>query len=295
VQWSGGSAQLIVMRAGSHGSQSITVTVPSTAGPWAFGGALNPGYAYGVNDQTPPVVVSSADGFSLGAGDSLVVTYLSGLTNCGGCSVPPVDGIGIVTAPTNNDLDNGYYFPSKYIPSGQYPVNLMTLVGVFTDSGGAIVGVPQKIGNGPTTVVVPAGAAQLQLGINDIIFRDNTGSLLIQVTGPRAAPGLLVRRSAAAGDLRLAVILTSFPRMPATPCGTVPTLSEPTESVAPCPAFHRSGEIRPRWLPAHLRTRSRASPESSPGGHFTTRSPTQPSPSCTAQPGRHTTRSCSSI
>jgi hypothetical protein len=50
------------------------------------------------------------------------------------------------------------------------------------------VGTPFAIGDGPLTVTDPAGATQLQLGINDDIYYygssgypDNTGSLLISV------------------------------------------------------------------------------------------------------------------
>ena len=40
------------------------------------------------------------------------------------------------------------------------------------------------VGNGPTTVNAPAGAARLQLGFNDDLYSDNAGRLEMQVTGP---------------------------------------------------------------------------------------------------------------
>jgi hypothetical protein len=61
-------------------------------------------------------------------------------------------------------------------------------MGTFTDLAGNIVGTPFAVFNGPLAVVVPVGAAQLQLGIDDDVFADNSGSLLVQVTGPDAVP-----------------------------------------------------------------------------------------------------------
>jgi hypothetical protein len=80
-----------------------------------------------------------------------------------------------------------------------YPIYLVELVGTFADSTGAIVGTPFALGNGPTDIIAPAGATELLLGINDDIYSDNTGSFLVDVTGPGAAippsvpePGSLV-------------------------------------------------------------------------------------------------------
>jgi hypothetical protein len=80
------------------------------------------------------------------------------------------------------------YFPSLYIPSTI--VNLGELVGDFTDSSGAVIGSPFLLGVGPTVVTAPAGATQLQLGINDDIFIDNVGSLSVQVNGPSATSAI---------------------------------------------------------------------------------------------------------
>ena len=72
--------------------------------------------------------------------------------------------------------------PSYYIPVAEYDVGLMALVGVFTDDGGALVGTPHKLGNGPTTLAIPVGAARFQMGLNDDIYRDNFGSLTVDVS-----------------------------------------------------------------------------------------------------------------
>jgi len=61
------------------------------------------------------------------------------------------------------------------------------LVGVYTDGSGIIKGSPLCIGNGPISFTVPTGATQLQLGINDNKFVDDTGSFTISVSKNGAA------------------------------------------------------------------------------------------------------------
>jgi len=72
--------------------------------------------------------------------------------------------------------------PSVCIPHSSYPVMPGTLVGAFTDSVGRIVGSPFKVGNGPTTLTVPQGAGQLQLGVNDSQYSDNNGAWDLEIT-----------------------------------------------------------------------------------------------------------------
>jgi hypothetical protein len=56
------------------------------------------------------------------------------------------------------------------------------LCGAFTDSGGNVIQ-PLAIGASPTTLIVPAGATQLQLGINDWGWESgfDLGSFLVQI------------------------------------------------------------------------------------------------------------------
>jgi len=49
------------------------------------------------------------------------------------------------------------------------------LIGAFTDSNGSVIE-PVAIGSAATTLIVPAGAVQLQLGIDDDYFEDNGGA-----------------------------------------------------------------------------------------------------------------------
>ena len=50
-----------------------------------------------------------------------------------------------------------------------------------------IVGAPYAVNDGPLAVTIPVGATQLQLGINDDIYFDNSGALLVDVSGPGVA------------------------------------------------------------------------------------------------------------
>ena len=170
---------------------NVQKTVLSTAGPWDI--AVNPAFTYGIGDNTAATVYSAANGFDFLADDALTITYVSGLTSAFTGVPPSVDGAGYVGSPFKNDVlgSSGQPFPSFYM--GPFPVDgsrdvfLNALVGTFTDSSGMIIGSPFAINNGPLTVMIPVGATQLQLGINDDIFADNTGSLLVNVSGPGTA------------------------------------------------------------------------------------------------------------
>jgi hypothetical protein len=56
---------------------------------------------------------------------------------------------------------------------------------VFTDNG-VIVGTPFPLGDASNTPPIPAGATQLQLGIDDDGFSDNDGYIWVQIQGPAA-------------------------------------------------------------------------------------------------------------
>jgi hypothetical protein len=182
------TAGLVLTFAALAWTQSVTagtvdLTVDSHVGPWDFSPTLNSSYTYGVNDFIAPVVVSS--GFSFSPGGSFTITALGGLTSPYG-GVPYADAGGDLGYETDaSGGSSGMGFPSLYFNPADYPSYLDELVGTFADAAGDIVGTPFGIGLG-RTVTVPSGATQLQLGINDDIFGDNTGSLYVQVTGPSA-------------------------------------------------------------------------------------------------------------
>ena len=68
--------------------------------------------------------------------------------------------------------------PSFYIND---QINHMALIGTFADSKGVMVGSPFFVGNGSVNLTVPEGAKQLQLGINDNLFRDNSGLFIVKI------------------------------------------------------------------------------------------------------------------
>jgi hypothetical protein len=161
---------------------AVTVTVPSTAGPW--NPTLNsPLYDYGVHDNTDPVEINGKSGISFTAGESITVSYVSGLisASAGAPCCPPVDANGQQDTLTNTSNGTNGKFPAFYMDR-TVPAYLVELVGTFANKG-VIVGQPFVIGNGPTKLTVPNGASQLLLGINDNLFSDNgSGSFSVTVT-----------------------------------------------------------------------------------------------------------------
>jgi len=162
-----------------------TVTVAGTAGPWIYSSTLNSSFQYGVGDETAPTVISTSGGIDFTAGNTLTVTYISGLVGESAFS-STFDANGNPNFAFNNNpgIISGTSAPSKYMDPTTYPIYLVELVGTFADSNGAIVGTPFAIGDGPKSLTIPVGAHQLQLGVNDDIYSDNPGSWTINVTGP---------------------------------------------------------------------------------------------------------------
>jgi PEP-CTERM motif len=166
------------------GTLTISTTVQGTEGPWLQ--SLNPSYNYGVGDNAAPDAISGASGISFAAGGTITVTYLSGLVSAG-VVWPFVDANGDTAEPFNNNPgSSGKYAPSYFMNPATYPIYLVELVGTFADNG-VIVGTPFAIGDGPTNLMVPAGANELLLGSNDDIYSDNVGSWTLDVTGPQAS------------------------------------------------------------------------------------------------------------
>lgn len=154
--------------------------VPADAMPWlAQPGGLNSTYLYGKQDGAPPVIIALAS-LHAAPGGAITVRFISGDVSTGGGS-PPMDGSGF---PNPNDVGglgwSGQPMPNAYM--SPYPINVGSIVGTFATADGTIVGHPFALGDGPTTKTIPSGAAQLQLGINDDIYADNTGSDIVSVT-----------------------------------------------------------------------------------------------------------------
>ena len=155
----------------------IQVTVNGNQGPWDP--SLNPNYTYGMNDNTAPTVISAAPGFSFIPGGTVTVSYVSGTVTACVTSAPYQDANGELSDP----VDNTCICPSYYM--SPYPIYLVELVGTFANNG-VIVGQPFTLGDSPATFVIPAGANQLLLGVNDGYYSDNGGSWILSVSS--AAP-----------------------------------------------------------------------------------------------------------
>lgn len=193
---------------GSRSGSTVDYTVAGTSMPWEWAsGGLNSAFHFGLQDGTAPTVVAS-DKFNFVAGDTLTVQYLSGGVNSGAArQTSPADANGVTYFPENNGLGStGTGLPSDYM--SPYPINLVELVGTFANSGGAIIGTPFALGDGPTTLTIPSGATELLLGVNDDKFFDNSGSFEVSVSGqsiPNVAPGGTVRGAQATNTPNIAL------------------------------------------------------------------------------------------
>ena len=165
------------------------VTVDSNAGPWLV--SLNPTYDYGIHDNTAPSIVNKGNsGIDFIPGRPLTIIYVSGLVRAG-TDWPWVDANGDLNTDfgcgdgLRNHGNSGTAFPCVYT-DGSSTTHLMELMGVFADDNGVIIGRPFTVGASPVQVAIPSGATQLQLGINDDIFYDNSGNfqVLVLYIGP---------------------------------------------------------------------------------------------------------------
>lgn len=163
-------------------ASTTTVVVPSTAGPWDV--ALNPTFDYThAHDYTAPIVLNAGSGITFSPGGAITVAYVSGTVSAGS-GYPYVDANGLAGNITNGCVMNSSNgcFPAYYMNPAVL-VYAVELVGTFANNG-VIVGQPFAIGNGPATLTIPAGANQLQLGINDNFYGDNAGALTVSVSQP---------------------------------------------------------------------------------------------------------------
>jgi hypothetical protein len=147
---------------------TILVTVEGDAGPWDP--SINPAYSYGVG-QTAPTSLSVLPG------SEYIIAYASGLWSTSPPGFNDVDANGFCCrhAAGGHGLAPGFYIPG--------PPFLQELIGTFANSSGVIVGNPFAIGNGPLSFSAPLGSSMLLLGTNDSSYFDNSGAILVSVTG----------------------------------------------------------------------------------------------------------------
>jgi len=180
-------AASLVSCAGIASALTITKTVAGNAGPWNWvNGGLNTTYQYANENNSSsqsasPTLISATDGFTFAVGDNLTISYLSGGVSAStGNQLVDANGY---SSPLDNILGGSYGpAPSYYMNPATYPIYHSELVGTFANSSGQIVGTPFGIGN-LKTITIPAGATRLQLGMNDNLYVDNSGSWNIQITG----------------------------------------------------------------------------------------------------------------
>jgi hypothetical protein len=163
-----------ILNAGPAGAGVVQVL--GTAGPWDD--SINTSYEYGDGAQTAPTEVGVT------AGVTYTIQYVSGLT----CTAPGagcgVDANGYTGFPP---LTGGA--PGQYTSTAPY---LNELVGTYATAGGAIIGTPFVVGDGPVHQLAPAGARELLLGINDNQYSDNSGALQVSVAVPEPATWAMI-------------------------------------------------------------------------------------------------------
>lgn len=155
----------------SVNTSSVTeyLTLPADTPPWTNIGGVNATYSYGGTDIQPPF-------------PSVILT--------------PVAGSKVVLTVTGTaHVNGGTHAPGDSAPSSaSYPGSFITtpvvVVYAFTDANGNVLaqstvgGAPKVVGNvgAGATLTVPAGAAQLQIGIDSQggTFASNTGSYLVE-------------------------------------------------------------------------------------------------------------------
>jgi hypothetical protein len=167
------------------------VTVSATSVPWEWvNGGLNTDFQWGSSGYQPPAVVArnTSAGISLTPGDALTISYVSGTwTNEKGNPFWDAGGYNFTFASPADAHDSGNNFPGIYFPLTDFPYHGGDLDGVFTNAAGGIIGNPFPIGD-LRTVIVPSGATQLQMGMDDTYYGDNVGSVTMSVTETSAVP-----------------------------------------------------------------------------------------------------------
>jgi hypothetical protein len=165
-------------------SFTIDKTLDAQSAPWVFNDQINAGLQFRDISPGDPLVIGPNDDLHLVAGEQISITVLSGQVQAGS-DRPLVDAGGDTTIPTN-ETDSEIIIPSRYTPLADHPVHFMAILGDFTDSAGRVIGQPFAVGFG-RTVIAPAGATQLQLGVNDTVFGDNTGSYMLRIAAASSA------------------------------------------------------------------------------------------------------------
>jgi hypothetical protein len=130
-----------------------SVSVPSTTQPWLVASGQNPSYPFTATGGTAPVLINCLPGATI------VLSAMGTITTSYGSVGAGAFGPFAAGAP-------GFNVPGSFCN---------VLMGAFTDGSGNVVtpttgSGPVTVGSGPTTLLVPTGASQLQLGIDDTAY-----------------------------------------------------------------------------------------------------------------------------
>ncbi|HWR36364.1 MAG TPA: hypothetical protein VN622_10895 [Clostridia bacterium] len=154
-------------RAASPASNTgaATVSVGSHVKPWEW--AINAAYDYGEHTGQAPVIVP----LPLVAGQTVLIEATGGSVAVSD-SRSAYNAAGDPGSVTGTSLNgHGKRYPTYYMPGST--LGLGGLCGAWTDAAGHVIE-PLSVGLG-NTFTAPAGATQLQLGINDDEPNDNRG------------------------------------------------------------------------------------------------------------------------
>lgn len=148
-------------------SSVLGLFVGGQAVPWLNAGGLNPAYEI-APPGTPPVSVPVSAGQEIQISATGLVQYgVLGFTGPNGAGGPTGDG-----------------FAMMYVPGN--PLGVAGLCGSFTDNDGNVIK-PIAIG-ASAVLVVPVGATQLLLGINQDFYGFDRGSFTVNMTIKTTTP-----------------------------------------------------------------------------------------------------------
>jgi hypothetical protein len=148
----------------TRGGSGLVESVSATAPPWLQ--SDNPTLFHFSNEGsgTPVIVPLAPNGFM--AGGNLTLQCTGGVINGGGLPNSGCAGLTEFPPGTSNE-------PGSVAVNASVCFTAQVLA-TFADANGVVVGQPFCVQPTPGTVTVPAGAVQLQLGINDTYIPDNT-------------------------------------------------------------------------------------------------------------------------
>jgi hypothetical protein len=141
---------------------SQSFTVPGTTEPWLYNDPTYPFPPDPFSGGTAPISIA------VSAGETFVLTYLSGIVNNGDGSSSDANGVPGLYGTSNA--------PMQY--NGFPDVLDLTFCGGWANSSGDLIAPPFVIGDN-ATLTAPAGATQLLCGVNDYPWGDNSGSWTI--------------------------------------------------------------------------------------------------------------------